>query len=460
MTERTINPSSKTGFVAKSRMKTLGRNSATLHLVQSTRFARRMAKLLLVGLVISIIAMAFLPWQQTSRGTGSVVAYAPQERQQSVQAPTKGVVVRIGEGLVEGSVVRKGDFIVEIQPFAANMVQQLEGQLTELRTKEETAIVKADAYGQNVAGFTEALDFTVTAASQMVEAAEAKLQGKQRLLTGYEAKVLQAKLNYERQQSLMQDGLKPAREIEKLKKEWDVTRSELQSVLQDVESLKKELSAKSSMLEEKRLIAQTKIDYARAMQQDALGNAATIRKDIRDVEIKLAEMSRLVVRAPRDGTIFRLPIYELGQTIKAGDSILTLVPDTTQNAVELKINGNDMPLVETGQEVRLQFEGWPAVQFAGWPSVAIGTFSGQVTTVDATDDGKGQFRIMVTPIEGEPWPTDRYLRQGVRANGWVMLRKVSLGYEIWRQLNGFPVIVSDVEPKSKEEKSKPPKMAK
>ncbi|MEM9412602.1 MAG: toxin secretion protein, partial [Planctomycetota bacterium] len=102
----------------------------------------------------------------------------------------------------------------------------------------------------------------------------------------------------------------------------------------------------------------------------------------------------------------------------------------------------------------------PAVQFAGWPSVAVGTFSGLVATVDATDNGKGEFRILVTPnsADDQAWPSDRYLRQGVRANGWVMLRQVSLGYEIWRQLNGFPVIVSDEEPKK--DKIKTPKLPK
>ena len=450
---------SNTTITPRRGLNSIERRSAALHLVQSTRFAKRFAKLLLVGLVVSIIAMAVLPWQQTSRGEGSVVAYVPQERQQTVQAPAKGIVAKIGDGLVEGSVVKKGDFILEIQPFAANMVQQLNGQLVDLVTKEDTANVKAEAYGQNVAGFKEALEFTVSAATQMVEAAEAKLESKQRLVTGYEAKAFQAKLNYERQESLMQSGLKPTREIEKLKKEWDVTKSELQSILQDVQSLTKELSAKRDELQEKRLIAKTKVDYARALQQDALGSAATIRKEIRDVEMKLETMDRLTVRAPRDGTIFRMPVYELGQTIKEGGSILTLIPESSQNAVELLVAGNDMPLIQRGQEVRLQFEGWPAVQFAGWPSVAVGTFSGVVRTVDSTDNGKGNFRILVTPMPGEDWPTDRYLRQGVRANGWVMLRKVSLGYEIWRQLNGFPVIVAEEEPGNKM-KSKPPKMAK
>ena len=94
------------------------------------------------------------------------------------------------------------------------------------------------------------------------------------------------------------------------------------------------------------------------------------------------------------------------------------------------------------EKVRLQFEGWPAVQFVGWPSVAVGTFGGTVAFVDQTDNGKGKFRIVVVPDEDDdPWPEHRYLRQGVRANGWVLLNEVSLGFELWRQFNGFPPVV-------------------
>lgn len=143
------------------------------------------------------------------------------------------------------------------------------------------------------------------------------------------------------------------------------------------------------------------------------------------------------------------------------DRLFVIVPRAAQLAVEMKVSGNDMPLISEGNLVRLQFEGWPAVQFVGWPSVAVGTFGGVVNRVYPTDDGMGSFRIVVTPDQGnrDDWPDDRYLRQGVRANGWVLLRQVPLGYEIWRQLNGFPPVVAKDEPakESKESKLKLPK---
>jgi len=413
-----------------------------LKLVQSSLAARRLAKLLFLVLLASFALTALAPWQQSAKGTGGVVAYVPQEREQTVTSPIKGVVLRVAEDVVEGSYVERGQFIVEVQPNAANLVQQKQAQLEDLQTKLATAELKAEVYGQNVTAYTTARDYAVAAAQQHVEAAQAKVSVKQNLVPGYEAKELQARLNYERQKSLFEKGIKPEREIEKLRKDWDVAKSELESALEDVTAAERELSAKQNELEQKRNEAQTKIDYARAMQQDALGQAATTRKEIRELEIYLAELERLVITAPRDGTIFRMPVFERGQVVKEGDPLFTIVPEATERAVELWVSGNDVPLVRVGDEVRLQFEGWPAVQFVGWPSVAVGTFGGRVVAIDATDDGKGRFRVLVKPGENEEWPSSRFLRQGARANGWVMLSRVPLWYEIWRQLNGFPPSIS------------------
>jgi multidrug resistance efflux pump len=301
----------------------------------------------------------------------------------------------------------------------------------------------------------------VEGADELIAAAKAKWDGKIRMVDAYKAKDLQARLNLERQQILFEKGVRSKKEMEKLQKDADVAAAELEAAKQDVTAAKDEWEAKKQERFQKEREAQTKVDYARANQQGALGQAATIEKEMRDVEVKLSALDRLVITAPRDGTIYRLNVNERGQMLKEGAELLTIVPDTTQRAVELWISGNDTPLVQLGDHVRLQFEGWPAVQFAGWPSVAVGTFGGRVMTIDPTDDGTGKFRILVQPDGDVDWPSERYLKQGVRANGWVMLGQVRLGYEVWRQLNGFPPTVSQNEPgKKSKDDSKTIKMPK
>lgn len=429
----------------------LGFELPALQLVQSSNWIRKLGYALLIVMALSIASMVLLPWQQSARGTGRVIAYVPQERQQPVMAPVKGVVAMVAPNLREGDFVKQGTVILELQPAAANMVEQMTFQLADLRAKLESAKIKAEVYQRNINDFTDARDYAVRAAGEMVEMAQAKLQAKETLLPGYEAKELQARLNYERQESLFKGGATAEKEVEKLKKDFDVAVSELASAKFEVQSALKEVDAKQHELEQKRSEAQTKIDYAKAMEQDALGLQATVQKEMRDLEIKLSELKLLRIEAPRDGTIFRLPVYERGQTIKEGETLFTIVPSTTERAVELYINGNDISLIHAGDHVRLQFEGWPAIQFSGWPSVAVGTFGGEVAKVDPTDDGTGKFRIQVVPEKDTEWPPVQYLRQGVRANGWVMLKTVPLGYEVWRQLNGFPPVI-DNPTEEKEEK--------
>ncbi len=429
-----------------------------LKLVQSSLIARRIAKAIFALLLVALLATVIAPWQQTARGTGQVVAYVPQEREQTITSPIKGVIAQIADGVVEGTRVEQGQFILEVQPNAANLVEQKKAQMLDLQAKLATEQIKQDVYGRNVVDYTDARDYAVAAAQQLVEAAEAKVSAKQNLVPGYEAKALQASLNYQRQQGLFEKGIKSQKEVEKMKKDWDVAKSDLESALKDVTTATKELAAKKSELEQKRSEAETKIDYSRAMQQGAIGQAATIQKEIRDLEIYLEELARLVINAPRTGTIFRMSVFERGQAVKEGDPLFTIVPDTTERAVELWISGNDVPLIRVDDPVRLQFEGWPAVQWVGWPSAAVGTFGGRVVSIDATDNGKGNFRLLVKPAGPQEWPSDRFLRQGVRANGWVMLSRVTLGYEIWRQLNGFPPVISPNEPGGKLDKVKAKKV--
>ena len=80
--------------------------------------------------------------------------------------------------------------------------------------------------------------------------------------------------------------------------------------------------------------------------------------------------------------------------------------------------------------------------------------------IDAAASGtSGKFRVLIEPDAmrpGEMWPDSEFLRQGNQAIGWVFLNRVSLGYEIWRRLNGFPPVVSPIT--KDKDGPKPPKI--
>lgn len=225
--------------------------------------------------------------------------------------------------------------------------------------------------------------------------------------------------------------------LQRLRSERNALEKRARAAALGVRTSKLNLDRQKALLEKglsaSRSYEQANLEYTRYMVDEANASAELARMDSR-----LARQMTQSVRAPASGTILKILSGQGAQIVKAGQTLAAFVPETASRAVEIWVRGNDVPLVYEGRKVRLQFEGWPALQFSGWPSVAVGTFGGVVRLVDAADNGDGKFRIVVQPGEGDSWPEPRYLRQGVRAVGWVLLDEVGLGYELWRQFNGFP----------------------
>ncbi|QDU60059.1 Colicin V secretion protein CvaA [Planctomycetes bacterium Pan216] len=424
----------------------------TLRLVEPSNAIRKLAVVLSIMFIVAPIALILVPWQQTVSGMGRVVAYAPLDRQQTIQAPIKGRIVR--SWVFEGSRVKQGEKIFEIQDNDPSLVERLRFQRDAAEAKVDAYEEKAEAYAEQVKAFTEARQLAIEAAHNHVSVAEQKVIAAQRSVDASEAAVSQSELNYERQRDLERDGLASRLELEKAERSYKEALAKLEQEKAYLSAARNEVAAKQADLIRVGNEAGAKINSAQATQRAAKGDLATAKKELSDADVKLSRQATQIVTAPRDGTILRLMANTGAEMLKEGDPLAILVPDTTERAVELWLKGNDVPLVEAGEEVRLQFEGWPALQFMGWPSVAVGTFPGKISLVDSTDDGNGRFRVLVVPVEGDQWPADRYLRQGVRAKGWVLLNQVPLGYELWRQLNGFPPVIAEGAPMKKVKRKK------
>lgn len=433
-----------------------------LQLVRTGRLVRLIGKITFACLVIAIISMIFVPWQQTAKGVGMVVALDPQERPQPVLSPAKGVIGDIKEGLREGTYVEQGELLLMIRPFANEGVSQLEMQIAAIENKKSNALSSltlmeqaAEMQFSGGESLTESLNNDLEAARQKWKQAQ------------NEYAALEAELNDKRNQlriatEVAGQGLVSREELFSKQQAVEAQISKLNKQQNAIEEAFATLNSKEQEIASKIQDIDIKNRQANAKILEETQKLRTIEKELIDLQTKRQELDRNEVKAPRSGYIQKWTGLSGSDTVKEGDQLFVIVPNATELAVEMKVSGNDMPLVHEGDEVRLQFEGWPAVQFVGWPSVAVGTFGGKVNRVYPTDDGNGYFRIIVTAEHdnaGEStWPDDRYLRQGVRANGWVLLKQVPLGYEIWRQLNGFPPVVADEEPKDKVGKPKLPKL--
>ena len=435
-----------------------------MQLVRTSRLVRIFGKLTMAMLVLSVVALVLVPWRQTARGIGAVVALDPQERPQPVRSPSKGVISYVKPGLREGTTVEKCELVLRLTPFAAEGVAQLDTQIIAMESKESTALTSLEVAKQAAQLQVESGKSLSLSLEQDYKAAIQKWEQTKNEVSSLQANLVDKQNQLRIAEEVAARGLVSKEELFTKRQVVESTKAKVLKAENAVQEYYSTLLSKEEEIESKRQEISIKNQAANQKVLESMQKINTIEKEILDLRNKRSELDRLEIRAPRAGRIQQWYGLEGSDTVKEGDQLFVIVPDTNELSVEMKVSGNDMPLIKEGDRVRLQFEGWPAVQFVGWPSVAVGTFGGKVNRVFPTDDGGGNFRVVVTPdshfYREKGWPDNRYLRQGVRANGWVLLKRVPLGYEIWRQLNGFPPIVADDEPNKGKEKAKKVKLPK
>lgn len=405
--------------------------------VRAPRAARVLARLVVIFLMIGVLTLIFVPWQQSLPGQGRVIAYAPLERQQFIEAPIEG---RIQEWHVqEGDRVGAGDLIADISDNDPDIIARIERERLTVESRRTAAQTTITVNEAKITALEASREAQSSSAGLRADIGRDQYDAAKQAVTAAKSVDATAKLNVERHQLLFEEGLASKRQLELAINEAKTAAADLDTAKANLKAAKREIGALDSDADAVGTNATATLEDARASLATAQSALATADTELLQLETRLARQERMKIIAPRAGTVLRLIGRQGGEIVAAGDPIVAFVPDMQSIAVELWVAGKDGPLISPGRKVRVQFEGWPAVQFAGWPSAAIGTFGGVVEFVDVTADAQGRFRVVVSPDPNdEPWPAAQWLRQGVRANGWVLLERVRLGFELWRQINGFP----------------------
>lgn len=403
--------------------------------VRSSKAAGVLGVVLGVLLVIFVVGLVATPWQQSVAGQGRVIALSPTERHQRLESPVDGRISRVL--VAEGQQVEEDEIVIEIADVDPRFMERLEGEAELVRLREQAASGRREAIEDRVTALQRSRELALAAADARIDMARERVRQAEQAVIGAEAQRDTAVLNLPRIKELADKGLRSTRDAELADLDVKRAEAELQRARATLQASTQEVT---SLQADRRRVEQettASINDARASENAAKAEQAAARADILRLDTRISRQLTQAVRVPRTSSVFRV-IAQEGQLVKQGDPLIELVPVTTSRAVEIWVDGNDAPLVTPGSPVRLQFEGWPALQFVGWPQIARGTFGGEVKLVDLHDDGNGRFRVVVGPVDDEPWPDPVVLRQGVRANGWVLLQVVPLGWELWRRLNAFP----------------------
>ncbi len=403
---------------------------------------RRTLRSVGVLLLLAFAAM-WLPWTQYVRARGAVTNLRADRRPQSLMAAIPG---RIEAWYVqEGDAVQAGDTLVRISEVKAEyadpaLLERTAEKLDAAEGQRDAYAASLEAYALRLAAMEANRDLDLSVAAQKVEQARLKVAADSAKASAARLDAEVAGTRLARREALYADGLASltdleARRLENRKAEAALTAAEADWTASRAALKAAQLTRSAKRREYADKLAKLAVDRAKAEADLAGGEAkvAELRNQYANYE---ARQGFRYVTAPQSGRIARALALGLGETVKAGEPLVTIVPDDGLRAVEMYVDPMDLPLLHAGGEVRFLFDGWPAVFFSGWPRLQYGTFPGEIVAIDRMIGDEGQYRVLVAEPASSPWPET--LRAGSGARGIALLEQVSVGYELWRQFNGFP----------------------
>ena len=451
-----ISPESITSQIQQEKYKSFEKTSLSS---ANVMFARWMGGLFLLALIFM-----FLPWTQNIQSKGKVTTLRPEHRPQTVQSTIAGQIERWY--VREGDTINKGDTILHLTEIKSEYFDPQIVERTQKQVNAKTGSIgayqrKAGALSEQISAYEEEL---IQKRNQLQNKVQ---QSRLKIITdsiAFRRAILDdsiARVQLARTDALYKEGIKPRTEVEDKRFKVQETEAKVVDARNKVNIARQELQIvrtelRQVMAETAQKIAKAESDIASALSEQ-FSTEADVSKLSIQVENYRQRNAFYYVLAPQDGVVAKAMQAGIGENIKEGEAILSILPKQYTLAVEMYVKPLDYPLVNLGQEVRFLFDGWPAIVFSGWPGFSFGTFKGKIVAIDNIISDNGKYRILIAPDEkdGKKWPTA--LRPGSGAQGIALLQNVPLWYELWRQLNGFPPnYYQKEEGKSEEPKLKAP----
>lgn len=407
------------------------------------KFSSRLAiKLVILFLLI----IAFVPWTQTITVTGQLSAYSPYERPQDIEAQITGRIQKWH--VFEGVRVKQGDLIVELEDYdpnfmAPDLLSFLDQRKKALEQTRKAALSRAEQLDKRIKEMQNLVKAAVPSAQARVVEAQNKVREAYQKVESAKITMSTAELNVDRHKQLAEQGLVSQRELELTIQSAIGSKADLEGAQANLRAAEQSMKALGFGREQINAEVLQRLLDAEAARDASVGEAAKAADQVAEVSLRMSNATQRRIAskilAPIDGTVVKMAEAGAGETVRQGDKIVRLSPNSLDKAIEMTADGIDAPLLNVGRKVKILFYGIPAIPLPAWPEVMAGTYTGVIKVIDQIDDGKGNFRFWVVPDpEDRTWPEQSHVRQGTKVMGWVILNRVPLWYELWRRFNLFP----------------------
>ncbi|MEN9363502.1 MAG: hypothetical protein RI903_810 [Bacteroidota bacterium] len=413
----------------------------------------------LTGFLILLAAILFLPWTQNIRSKGNVTSLFQEQRPQKIYSPIAG---KISHWWVkEGDFVKKGDTLAKITEIKEdyldpNLVPRTQEQLNAKKGYLEFYTQKVQANEAQIVNLKSSKKIKLEQLTNKITQLNQKLVGEKAELDAAANEASLIKDQFERNRKMFQEGLISQTQFQQrnaaaqnaLAKKT-IAENKINQTQQDLRNAAIEQGAIEQEYNEKINKAESERFQSLSQIESGKGEVAKLENQVTNYTIR---NGMYYIMATQDGQVIRAQKAGIGEIIKDGEELLTVVPTGNKYAVEMFVRPVDLPLLSPGQSVRFIFDGFPAIIFAGgWPNQSFGTFAGKILAVENTINDNGLFRVIVVEDPAsKKWPTQ--IKMGAGAQGIALLNDVPLWYELWRNINGFPADFYQVKKDKKNEK--------
>ena len=390
------------------------------------------------------VIILFLPWTQNISGSGAVTTLKPNQRPQTIQSAIAG---RIEKWYVqEGDYVKKGDtilFISEIKEdyFDPNLVQNTKSQVDAKKMAGQSYGGKVTSLEAQINAIENERVLKLQQAQNKIRQSLLKVKSDSMDLEAVKTQIKIANTQFNRSVTLNKEGLKPLTDVEE--KRLKLQEVEAKIITQENKLLASKNELINAKVEINRISAEyaEKASKARSDQFTALSSQYDTEAQVNKLQNQYVNYQirngMYYIKAPQDGYVNRAIQSGIGETIKEGTQIVSIMPAKYDIAVETYVSPTDLPLIHKGEKVRIWFDGWPTIVFSGWPNMSYGTFGGKIVAIENFISPNGKFRVLIAPDEKEEaWPKQVSIGSG--AQTLALLDNVPIWFELWRTLNGFP----------------------
>jgi putative peptide zinc metalloprotease protein len=364
----------------------------------------RKAPLVFMGLVFFLIVVALLPWELKISGDFVITA----EKRMSVTPQVVGNLKKIY--VDQGSRVHGGELLADIENLdLSDDYEETKGELAAQRASLD--LLEAGSRPEEI-----------EKARRLVATKRAELDNVSRIgeeravlretIAKKEAELANARLNYERTQSLLENGLVARNEADRNRTAYEVQQKELSeakgqlSVLEEQTERNRDVKRKELAQAESEL----KILLAGSRKESIRAAESQVKKLEEKLSILGQQRDLLKIRSPIDG-IVATPYLQnrVGDFLDKGDVFCEIVSDGTV-IIEMPVPEKEIGEVKVGFPITIKVRGYPN----RW-------YEARVRNIAPVAEVSGPERTVM--VQGELNNPDGSLKAGMTGVGKILCGK-------------------------------------